>query len=98
MTALVLSMTHWIDRHVPACCQPARCRCDCGCRQHSHFFRCGDCAYQRHAPPRPVLVPLTVSAAIAFAEWPPRRPAPLRDPLAHLRRFMTEPGPRLVED
>ncbi len=71
------------------CCPDARCRCDCGCRRHSHYRRCAPCALlAEHARPRPE--PLTVRSARAFGEWPPLAPA---HRLAHL----FPAGPRPVE-
>lgn len=80
----------WLAARRPSCCPDARCRCDCGCARHSHYFRCRDCAFGRHHPPRPVVVPLAARAALAFEEWPPVEAEPAVDHLAHLRHLMRD--------
>ena len=52
-----------LDEHLadlPECCRPEQCRCECGCRAHSHLRRCRLCAHGLHdaaraflADPRP---------------------------------------------
>jgi len=57
---------------VDACCARRACRCECGCRAHSHYRRCRPCGFGQHAGP-PVAWPLLLAtrAGLAFGDWPP---------------------------